>query len=138
MSWTSASEKLPPAWQRVLFVAKLDRGPRICFGYWMSGRNEWMAESEYDQDGNHLRTDTSTRWMPLPEPTDPAWMSFSDKQPEPRHAVPFVAVFESGPQFCFGFWTGDGACWKDQTDYDRTGEYRSIYTTTHWMPLPDL
>ena len=55
-----------------------------------------------------------------------------------RHTVLFVAVFESGPQLCFGFWTGDGADWKDQTDYDRTGEYRDIYTTTHWMPLPEL
>ena len=53
MSWVSVSEELPSAWQRVLFVAKFDSGPRICFGCWMSGGNEWMAESEYDQDGNH-------------------------------------------------------------------------------------
>jgi hypothetical protein len=101
MSWTSVSEKLPPAWQRVLFVARLDRSPRICFGCWMSGGHEWMAESEYDQDGNHLRTGTATHWMPLPEPADPAWVSVSDKLPEPWNAVPFVAVFESGPQL---FW----------------------------------
>ena len=85
-----------------------------------------------------MRTDTSTHWLPLPEPASPVWISISDELPESRHAVPFVSVFESGPQFCFGFWTGDGAGWKDQTDYDRTGEYRDIYTTTHWMPLPEL
>ena len=101
MSWISVSEILPPAQQRVLFVAKLDSGPRICFGHWMGDGNEWMAESEYDQDGNHLRTGTTTHWMPLPEPADSAWMSVSDKLPEPRHTVPFVAVFENGPQFCF-------------------------------------
>jgi len=67
MSWISVSEKLPAAWQRVLFVAKLDSGPRICFGYWTSDGNEWLAESEYDQDGNHLKTSTTTHWMPLPE-----------------------------------------------------------------------
>ena len=49
MSWTSVSEKLPAAWQRVLFVARLDSGPRICFGCWTSGGKKWMAESEYDQ-----------------------------------------------------------------------------------------
>ena len=76
-------EKLPPAWQRVLFVARLYSGPRICFGHWTSGRNVWMAESEYDRDGNHLRTGTTTYWMPLPEPADPAWMSVSDKLPDP-------------------------------------------------------
>ena len=138
MSWISVSEILPPAQQRVLFVAKLDRGPRICFGYWTSDGNEWLAESEYDQDGNHPKTSTTTHWMPLPGSADPAWINVSDKLPEPRHAVPFVAVFESGPQLCFGFWAGDGAGWKDQTNYDRTGEFRDIYTTTHWMPLPEL
>ena len=138
MSWVSVSEELPPAWQRVLFVAKLDSGQRICFGCWASDGNEWMAESEYDQDGNHLRTGTTTHWMPLPGSADPAWINVSDKLPEPRHTVPFVAVFESSPQLCFGSWTGDGAGWKDQTDYDRTGEYRGVYTTTHWVPLPEL
>ena len=97
MSWVSVSEKLPPARQHVLFVAKFDSGPRICFGYWTGSGKVWMVESEYDQDGNHLRTDTSTHWMPLPEPADPAWVSASDRLPESRHAVPFVAVFESGP-----------------------------------------
>jgi len=103
MSWISVSDKLPPAGQRVLFVVRLDSGPRICFGYWTSDGNGWMAESEYDQAGNHLRTDTTTHWMPLPEPADPAWISVSDKLPEPRHTVPFVQCSKAAHNFVLDF-----------------------------------